>query len=255
MILKKYMVFCIALNSYVKTDYMDTVPTKCPQTGGEIDPERTTIIDVIDDNTITIKEPTTGWFQCTTVLMDIPAGEPGTVTKIDTEFPMDIQLWKSDLVVKQNMVGDSICLINNPDQSVGYITDDVLIGDTVFTVNDTVLSNIIEGVDITLTDKINTCDLGRVVDIDITKKEITVEKPSKFNFYHSGNGSLVLINFCMIRNYILDNPNIRTEFGSKGFRQASIAKKTKLRLVYTNNNGEAKQFNFKIEYYFGTLTA
>jgi hypothetical protein len=116
MILKKYMVFCIALNSYVKTDYMDTVPTTCPQTGGEIDPERTTIIDVIDNSVVTVKEPTVGYFQCVTIPMSIPAGEPGDKTMIDVgdvEFPMDITLWKSELVVKQNMVGDQLCVIND----------------------------------------------------------------------------------------------------------------------------------------------
>lgn len=246
-----YSVFTTNDNKF-KTIWNTTEPIVGPN-GEPIDPQKTSILDSVSKDNVMVHEPTVGHFQCISIEMDIPAGEPGSKTYIDLddEWPMDVVIWKTELVVKQSMVGDELCVINDPDKSIGFITDDVLIDDKVIKVSDTVLEYANVGFDVTLDDRVHKIDLGRIIDINKNEKTITVEKPVTTNFYHLGSGTLVLLNLCMIRNYILDNPGVKIQFGEKGFRGSALSKDTRMRAIYTNNNGQAKKWYWRVEYYFG----
>ena len=248
-LIKQYRVYCVEEAKYI-TFWDMVAPTQCPNVHGDrtIDHAKTVILRSIEQNETTVKEPTTGQFQAMSRIIDIPACSPGDVVCIDLDWPMDISIWNSTIRPIDSMLGDQLCLIYDPDQSIGTLTDDALVGDTILHVSESVLSIISLGYELTLDNGVRRQDVGRVVDIDLTAKTIEIEKPLEHNYY-SVSPTVVLLNICLIKDLFIDKID-DISFGTKGFRSKAVPARTKLRVKYTNNNGEAKMWCWVVEYYY-----
>lgn len=244
----QYRVYCIEEGKNVNV-WATTTPKLCPNnhTDRSIDPNRTTVVSSLSTNTIKAEEPTEGYFQATTVEMNIPSGSPGDVTLIDVSWPMDILIWKTEFNPVSDMMGDKINVIGDPGLSVGALTADASATDTVLNVSNTVTDNVIRGFDVQLTDGSTTEKLGRIVGVDKDNFQITVENALTNNFLAS-SPTYVQLNVCSVKDFKIDTLN-KTQFGEKGFRYKTLPANTVMRLEYTNNNGLPKIWNWRIEYY------
>lgn len=239
----KYRLYCDT-EGYVYT--WDTVePTVCPNDSGHSISGPITIVETISVNKFTAVENSDGYFETSHVKMDIPSNLPETVTEHDVSWPMDILLWKTILTPTSDMIGDEINVVASPETTVGVVGAPVGIGDTVITVNSTVLENTMRGFLITLDDTVNKDVLGRCTNIDLNNSTITVETPTSYAY---SPGTPVKISVYIIKDlYISDTNNV--DIGAKGFQGKSLPAGTILRVYYTNNSGTSKVFRWRPEYY------
>jgi len=243
-----YRVYCIQENKDV-FQWSEIPPTICPNDHGDrtIDSSRTVIVDSRGKEIVTVNEPTDGYYQAITDKIIVPSDTPGSTYIHNLSFPMDVIMWRSEFKPSTNMVGDELSVIAGPDTIVGTLTSSGSIGETTITVSSTVITNVVKGIDIAIDDTVNYQDLGRVTAIDTDNSTITFENSLTNNY---AIGSLIKINICMLRDYVIDDDSERLKFGDKGFKGKLIPAGTVMRLKYKNNNGQAKTWYWRLEYYY-----
>ena len=223
------------------------VPTTCPNNNGHtIDTNAPiSIIETISSNTFRAEENTDGYFETEHIEMNIPSGTPGDVTEHDVSWPMDIILWKTLLTPTSDMINDQISALASPETTVGVIGASVNIGDTVLTVNSTVLDNTLRGFLITLDDGVNKDVLGRCIAKDDINSTITVNTATSFAY---APGTPVKISVYIIKDLFITDTNVIV-IGGKGLKGKSVPAGLILRVYYTNNSGTAKTFRWRTEQY------
>lgn len=247
-----FKVYCIAEAQYVNVWAEDT-PTLCPNDHPDrsINPLATQTIDTRTLNQVRVEEPTDGYWMSEEIPMNIPATAPGAVVDIDSTWPYDIRIWRTEFKPIPDSIGDTFSIEAGPNTTVGVLTAPVTGGvDTVFTVSQTVTDNISIGFDVRLTDGGNTEDLGRCIGVDKVNFQIEVEN-APVNNYAAGV-TLVQMTNVVVRNHTIQNVD-RDSFGDKGFKSKLLPANTVLRMSYTNNNGLAKSWPWRVEHYYGNF--
>lgn len=242
----QYVVYCIEEDTDV-TQWSVDPPTLCPNNHNDrtIDQTKTRITSQISQKIVKVNEPTDGYFEANGLTFDIPAGNPGDEHILMTNWPMDILIWRTQLVALPNNVGDSFSIIGAPDTIIGITTDNAIIGATTLVVSPTVLPNIVKGLDLSIDDGTNYQKLGRVTGIDNTLSTITVEN-ALINPYTLG--AFIKLNVYMIRNYFISS-NRLISFGDKGFRGKILPAGVNMKLIYKNMDGQAKKVDWHVEFY------
>ncbi len=247
-IVKQWRVLCLEENKMV-TVYSPDVPSLCPNDHPDrtIDHTRTTMIAHISTKKFQIENSTPGNFQHTTVLINVPSGSPGDIYVHDMSWPMDIYIWKTEFLPETKHKQDEISIMVAPNKVIGALTQDANIGDTELNVTSTVFdfSLLSKGVDAKLDDTVNSEEVGRITGIDPVNFKIHIENPLTQTF---SAGTQFQINLCMIRNLIISQDIKTVKIGSKGFTSKFIPANTVLRLLYKNNNGQAKDVYFSMEF-------
>jgi hypothetical protein len=247
-----YRVWTIDPNDSNNNKFMlvlsNTLPTTGPN-GEKIDPSLTVLVQkATSPNEVIVNEPSDGLFQHKTFPIDIPASDPGDEFNVDITWPADIMMWQSALNPTEDMIGDSFCVIYDPDLVVGEASHDVVQGDNVIHVNLNTLNGLSRGLDISISNGVKKEDLGAITSIDKTNNTITTELMAQSNFYTTSGKVYILYNYCMIKDRFVEN-KMPISFGSKGFKGKEISSGTKLRVKYKNMNGKAKKFFWHTEYY------
>jgi hypothetical protein len=228
-------------------------PTTCPNCSSSNITHEVIVnskpIESLESSAITVSDTSKGYYQVGSIKMEVPSGTAGDITNIDITFPMETIIWTSSTHASANMVGDSICVVIDPDKSIGSLTDDLLIGQTKLYVNSTVLDTVKVGFDITVDNGTSKEDLGRVLDINTTESTIMVESGPTVNFYQTN--TTILLNLCMIRDFVFDQFSNKIQFGDKGLRGKIVPADTIVRVKYKNNGTDAKTWYWKIEYFYG----
>ncbi|QKF94446.1 hypothetical protein QKU48_gp0988 [Fadolivirus algeromassiliense] len=242
-----YRVHCIEEDKDV-TIWSTTTPNLCPNNHSDrsIDPSRTVVIDSIKQDSVKAEEPTDGYFQCTSVPINVPASAMGSYYYQDYEWPMDILVWKTEINPKNNMLNDKISVIADPDKQIGVLTSVADVGSKVLHVSNTVTTNVIRGFEITLEYNGTICEMGRIIAIDRINGMITVENLPSIAFPIN---TLVKLNVYMVKDYYVDSSLTKICFGDKGFRGKILPANTKMRVKYYNSNGEEKNVCWRVEYY------
>jgi len=245
-----YRVYCIEEVKFV-TAWGTVAPSICPNNHADrtIDTAQTTIIGTISTTSVTTNEPTTGHFQHTTLVADIPSGDIGDVSTFDFSWPMDLQLWKSDFFVSTANIGDTVRGIAAPNTQIGVLTVAANIGDTVLYVpNATVtIKQMTKGLYISLDDGISSTSYGRVTAFSTTANTITVETPLTQAY---SIGAIVRMNIYTIRDMVLFVTDKFQRVGDKSFKPKILPANTVLQLQYTNNSVNAKTLRIAFEYYY-----
>lgn len=244
--INNYRLFCVTENTYVTSWGIDE-PTTCPNnTAHTIDPTATVITQTISENKRVIENGVPGSYQSTTVVMPIPVGTPGDITTLDITFPCDIYIWTCEFVSDSSMVGDEFTVIVAPNTVVGVLTAPATIGATTITVNNTIFGiDYGRGVDIAITDGVNTQEVGRITNLDETNLTIEFETPLNYNF---GPMSQILLNVHLIRHQKIYVANHSFLYGKKGFSARMVTKGYPFHFEYVNNTGTAKTLHFDMEY-------
>lgn len=242
-----YSVFCIAENKYVDV-WGTTKPTLCPNDHADrsINPVLTKINQTISEKKIIVEEPSDGYFQTETIVIDIPSGTPGLVHSHDISWPVDILVWRTRWQTGSDNIGDTFNIIASPDKVVGTITQETTAGTNIIHVDHALTQEAIKGLELVLVNGGTTENLGRIITIDNTNDCLTMEKNAVNTF---PTGSIIQLNlFVAINMRILHNDQ-KIRLGDKGFKGKQLPANTVLRINYTNNSGTAKQMDWQVEYY------
>ena len=247
----KYKVYCETESAWVNGWTIDPdLVTTCPtdhQTH-TITSNSVTVIEEISEGTVSLKNSIAGYFQVSTIDLDIPQGNTGTVATKDITYPFEVELWKTDYVSSPDSVDDILNIIVGPDTAISVLTATGNIGDTTIHMLSSIFdANILcRGVYLKLFNGISVFqDLGRVIALDPINYTVTFENAITSTF---NAGSPVLLNLYLVKDFIISAPSINFEFGSKGYSTKKIPPNTVIRILYTNKSGLAKKVYFGIEY-------
>ena len=120
--------FCTTENlnkNILKYDY-EAPPSVCPtDTTHTIDTTSLRIVNIIDQNLVTIKEestPTGGYFTSTSIKFDAIGS---TITNKNVYFPMPISALSIEFVTNETQTGDQISLMVDPLRTIGVLTANI----------------------------------------------------------------------------------------------------------------------------------
>jgi hypothetical protein len=225
-----------------------STPLLCPNdTAHVVNQESLSISGSIEPNETILRDGTQGYYQSTTIPILIPAGTPGYTYIFDYSFPYDIAIWTSNFTSSAELVGDSFDIIIGPNSTIGYLTQQANIGDTVLHCSDTVFSTgyMANGIHVTIKNGATEQNVEHVSEVNPTGKTIRVfkELESTYNI-----GSLVQINTYIVKNQVIGNVGKTYHYGSKGIATRKVPKGVNTRFLYKNNNGLEKNLYFDMEY-------
>gem|GEM_PF-5316972 len=203
--------------------------------GGEaIDTSKSKIIDVISDTQIEIKEQKIlvngDNIRLETLKVSTNAGNTSTT---NFSWPYDINILSSTSLTKSTMVGSTIDWYVGP-TTIGAITANVSINDTVINVSPTVMSYINIGYYLTLTDGITSENLGQVIDIDTDNSQITVETAATSG-WNATTPTYVQMTVYFVRNAICPQIDTKISIGRAKIGTSHFPANTMLTCKFTNN--------------------
>ena len=179
--LYRWRVYCTTDSKYEYTwrSESEGAPTTCPvNTAHTIDASQNRIVQARKPDVIELKDektPTGGNPQLHSVAFD---ALPNQVTSNTWQSPFAINIISSYTMPGTENIGDLLTVEVGSNTTIGTITADVGISDTVITVGKSVIDNIALGYWVRLDDATNQEDLGRVINVDKTNLQITVETAS-----------------------------------------------------------------------------
>ena len=249
--LYKYALTCSdeSVTKHVWRSEGDPVPTKCPDdTSHTIVSSSIRIVDKRENNKVVVQEeevPTGGNFRIESVTFDIPAGQTHAENK---SWNYNVSVLDVFYVSTSDHVGDNIEIIVAPDTTIGVITANVDIGDTVINVSQTVIDYTMVGYNINLNDGVNNDNLGPVTSIDKDNLTITCTNPTT-NAFSAVSPTYVVQNIYMLRDFEI-GPPFHIPIGDGKIGGSSIPAGTVVRVNYTNNGIVTKRFVPYIEYLY-----
>lgn len=144
-------------------------------------------------------------------------------------------------------VGDVFSLYLNPDTLIGVATSIPVVGSNIISAASNILSQIIPGFLLSLSDGTNKQIMGLCYKIDNTNLQITTEIPVSVTFTTAPQ---ILISIPRVYKLPITNtqPII---IGYDNFISSDIPENTVIRLAYTNNSTVDKKFSFYVANRFG----
>lgn len=211
-------------------------PTTCPNdTLHDVNPDSVNEVTSYIPNEFTLKEEeraTGGHFFTPTIV--VVADCDATTTYEETMF-VDTNTLGITFTTTAEHTGDTIQLVAAPNTTVGGIAANVALGDTVITVQPSVIANVFRGpMLVTLDDGTNTADLGRIKSIDSGANTLTVETPSSAAFA-AATPTLVKITVERVRNMRIGAPSTQT-VGDMKLGASFLPQDTLVRMLYTNRS-------------------
>ena len=242
-----YKLFCQTENTWVTK--WDTVgPTVCPcDPSHTIIPDSVAVIKTICENYVTLKDDTPGYFQISSVVIDVPASGIGSVYTHDVSYQFDMQLSKINYIPINESVNDILSIIIGPDDSISHLSADGNIGDTTLNLDSSIFSEniIVKGCNLKITDNTTTQDLGKITAIDPINYTIIVENALTTSF---NVGSEILLNLYLAENFTIPYAGLNIPISNKLFATKIIGPNTNIRFLYQNENGLAKKVVLTLEY-------
>lgn len=247
----EYRIYCTTEQTFV-TFYGVDPPTTCPNdTNHTVNPDSVQKGHLVGPDTVIAKDssPDAGYFQASTIVIDIPANAGGPQTIItDIKYPFDMYIWEMSIAQNPASVGDSLSVQLSPDTIIGLMTVDAKVGDIVINCSGTIFNYVVRGSEIGISDGKNTEYPGRVTAVDSKAGTITVETPL-VNAYSSASPTYILFSVYPIRNLICDSA-ARITLGNKGLKAKVVPAGTTIRVIYVDNTiGDAVKAYLQIQYY------
>ena len=248
----EWQLYCITEGKMVSF-FGPTAPTTCPNdTAHEINPDSITQIRKVNSDTIQVTDssPENGYFQTTSVVIDIPIPTTLPVTIIkEVIFPTDIYISEMSISQDPSNAGDEIKVEVNPGATLSPLMADAAIGATVLTLVPQAIAFVVKGLDVSIDDGKVEQRLGRIMAIDTTAFTITVEFP--LTEAHTATASLVKLYVTPVRNMVTDYSS-RLSIGNKGLKTTLIKAGYAVRVTYTDRtpNTKATAAYFSLQYYY-----
>lgn len=157
----------------------------------------------------------------------------------DFSYPYSIFATEITFYPKTENKDDIVNSFISPDTTIGALTQAAAVSDTVIHVSSTVLNYIYNGFLVYL----GSVYVGECNSYDTTASTVTLSQPLSQEF---AQGSLVKITVSNVRNFILCPDTVY----KKQFKDTWIRPNTVIRLQYTNNTSESKEFYYSYEYLY-----
>jgi len=239
----QYVVPCVDEGIGVLTGFIETAPTACPHNNTHtIEPTGIRPVATITEKIVTINQDSIeigGYFRTDFYSIQAPAN---TVTTKDIVYPYNITIYLATYLGTNTNIGDSMSVYVAPGLTCGPLDTDIIAGATSLTLSSiySVLSN---GFLATISDGINTDDLGEITSVDQITKTIHFSAATTHDF---AQGSIVKISIPRVKNCVFVNDNTFT-LGSRKMESSGLPAGAKIRFIYTNNSNVDKTFNFYLE--------
>ena len=233
--LYKYRVFCNDENAfqYWWLDENQPEPTTCPNDSGHtINTALTKIVGVRDPEEIQIKQeviPTGQNYQWDTQAFDALANSTSTHT---FSYDIDVSVLEAQFISATIHKGDKWSWVIAENTTVGALTADVSISDTVLNVSSTVVENIKVGFYINLFDGVNTEDLGRVTAVDTDASTVTVSTASTQAFA-AATPTFVQMSIYFMKDVEIGEPWMYI-YGEGKIQSSYVPAGTTVKVIYTN---------------------
>jgi hypothetical protein len=246
MSINKYVCYCVTEQQFVTT-WSPTLPTTCPNNNTHIiDQNSIGVLETITNSKVTISGKdigsTNGYYLMSGKKIDIG---PESITINDTIFDIPTIIYGLKFTSTLEQSGDSISIIVNPYTLIGVITQDIAIGTQILYVSESVINNIIIGMNISVRDSTNTNHLGKVLIIDKNTLMLTVEKQSQNNFNYTETD--LLLSLYITKDHYIIGENNKNKIGYGTMAGKFVPAGTNFRLLYKNNSGVAKTFAWSWE--------
>lgn len=246
---KRWQVVCLAENKLVEV-FSPDVPTLCPNDHPDrsIDTSRVVLLETIKSNRVEVVDGVPGQFQHTSLRMSLPEGDPDSKSVFNFTWPMNIQIWRTEFMPGPEHKGDTINVCIDPDRTIGVLTQNGNIGDTELYLSPSAFGypGLIRGIEVNLTDGVNTQHVGRLIAFDSTIFKMTVEKPLEYNF--SAMSTYFQVCLHIVKDAYISQPLLSYGIGQKGLAAKSLPANIVMRVIWTNGSGAAKDVTFILEY-------
>lgn len=238
-------VLSIWFKDALSTDDEATLSSIVSNHDGIPEPSERVIKALIQEENI----PTGGHYQAKGFEIVVPASDPvGDITDLEFSFPYPISLLSCEYATTENMDGDRMCLSIAPDTTVGSLSSNADIDDTVISVSESMMQYMESGYCLKLSDGTNENDLGAIVGIDRVNNTVTVENSLTNNFLAS-TPTYVKRSVKMVPCIYIQG-NSRVQLGESKIGGSYIPANTTFKVQYENNEGSAKKFRFIFEYLY-----
>lgn len=246
----KWIIWCNDENKYVE-GWSTSIPSTCYNNNTHsVNTLKVKKIIRNDDTIIKIKEEaveTGGYYKATTIKCDIPAGVTGDISIFDHLYPHPINMLNVFFNTDNTHKGDVVSASVAPDTIVGVLTDDIINGVTSsINVSQTVIDNIAVGYYISIDNGVTSAEIGCVTAINDINNNINLSSTINETF---SSGSYVKMTVKMMDDFHLESSH-RYVLGSNKIGASYIPANTTGRILYQNNDGQAKTFIFGIEYLY-----
>lgn len=194
----QYLVPCLTESLGVVSGFVNTVPTACPNNNTHtIDPSGIRVITSMDSKTVVIKQTSNA------VIGDNYRAEaytmvaaPSTTTTMDISYPYNTTIFLATYLGTPDNIGDSLSVIAAPDNPIGLLAADISSGVTTLTVWPLgLVPNV--GWLLSITDGVNTDDLGHIISINPTNGVIVFETAT-VNGYLTGSTVRISVQLSLI---------------------------------------------------------
>ncbi len=244
--INNYKLWCNDESAYVYV-WNNEDPTVCPNVNTHsINVSSISIIENVDENEVIINEEpsnkTGGHFRVVSQAFDAPAS---VTTTYDFSYPIKMGVLAIEVPTNDNQEGDVMTCVIAPNTNVGAITADVIIGQTVLNVSQTVTDNVDIGYYITITDGTNTDELEQVISIDKANGTITVETAT-INAFLASTPTYIQVTMCYMHEWEIGRSWVY-EFGSSKIGASVADENTIVRIIYKNNTAEQKRVRVTFE--------
>lgn len=206
-------------------------------------------IETISDKNVTILEesiPTGGHYRCETFKVTSLANSVNSTT---ISFPFPITIVRGSIQVEAAQRGDFVS-VTFPNVTLGVLTADAAIADTVLHVTSDVTTNMKLGFDVVLTDGSTYVDkVGRVINIDPVAGTITIQ-PALTGAYTAASTVYVQATRAFIDNVELGGGPAKEEFNSGRQTGASLPSNTVGTLIYNNTHGTENSVVLVVQYLY-----
>jgi hypothetical protein len=244
-----YRVWCATDN---KHEYIwreaENYPSTCPtNTSHTIDAAQTVVVEIRDPNLIQIKEefiPTQGFFQSVGSRETID-GNVNTVSAMTHSFPYSTTLLDGWFYSTAENVGDDVS-VEVAGITIGATGAPVAVNDKEITVTSTVIDNTSIGFHLTLTDGVNSSDMGRVLGIDSANSIVTMETGSE-HIFSPLSPTYVQQTVRLIDSLPINTPNVRYAFAEKKMGGKNLPPNVPVTISYHNKTGGEKEFAYNME--------
>jgi hypothetical protein len=245
----KYRIYCVteAQNVYA---WNATPPTTCPNnTAHTINANSISIVDQRASNIVKIKQestPTGGNFRAETFVLTAATG-PG-MTVMQKSWPINISTLQVSFTTDSSNQGDTVTVECPSNLPIGAITQNVTAGDTVINVSPSVITTVMLGYCIILSDGTNSDDLGKIIAIDSVNNTLTMDLASANN-YTAATPTVVGLTIRPI-SYFQFGPPQTYNLGQSSLGASSIPANLPVTIKYQNNGTTQKTVVFAYEYLY-----
>jgi hypothetical protein len=235
--LYKYRIYCTTDSKfeYIWVESTASEPTTCPtNTAHTIDAGQTRIVEQNDPDIVSIKQETTNTgqhYRWDSIAFDALANQTTTYT---FSYPYPISVLDALMITDTENKGDIITWRIAPDTTIGALTADVAVNDTIINVSSTVTDNIALGFHCNLFDGVNTDELGAVIGVDSVAGTITVETAATQIFLAS-SPTYVRMNIYFLKDVEMGHPG-RLNIGDSKIESSYVPANTVVECQYTNNH-------------------